>query len=739
MSGKRWRGACLALVGLMGWALASAGPARIGGGAPAFAAAQAADGPFAEAGEVEIGAPGYSWLELGQLGGSLSALQMHEGLLLTGRAGRLQLFDAARPDLPLGESERLGGEIEAIEVRGPRAYVATSRPAALWSLDISDAARPQSLGQIDLSQGGRRFSERVVGMLRVGDFLYVAPEFGLRVFGFDEAGRALPLTERMSTADGRALVQAGDRLILAIAENLLLSFDLADPLLGQSSPLQAIADGQSLSIAASADGRLLYGLITADFGGGGLLWLDVYDRLALDRGDWALLHRQLVEGMGWTVGGKLRLIGDRLYLLASGQDLERGEPDRHLMAEFALVDPSAPRAGARLWLGNAAGDMVEAEAGDALWVALGMDGLARMAIPAGGGLSLERSWPSPRPDLGLAADGSLAVVATGDGLMSLDLSRPQQPRALGVYAPAQFGPPLAERVVSLRLSGRRAQILYRLDGSAPGRRGLAVVDLTDPRHPRELGFFETPQNALGLELWGEHAILWDAVGLRLIDLSRPERPRELGAYLAAWTVASLALGNEVAYLGLSFGVNGGRIEMLALGDGSRPERIGFVEERVGSFTGDKVGSMLVVERRLYATGLNELATFDLADSRMPRLMARRHFGGSMVTPRLSWQAPYLYLSTVRERSEGFLDAGALPNLAVLRPGPGREMELLHEGDPYGPPLRVGALDLAQGAAGELLVLQPLPPPQVFLPALLDRAAFADGGDIEGILEIAGNE
>jgi hypothetical protein len=662
----------------------------------------------------------------------ITALKMHEGRLLAGRAGRLQVYDAERPDQPLAESEDLGGEIVAIELRASRAYVATSRPAALWSLDLSDPARVQSLGRIDLSQGLRRFSVGVVGMVLVGDFLYVAPQFGLRVFGFDEAGRALPLTERMSTANGRALLQVDDRLLMTLAEIQMLGFDLADPLLGQGRPFQELAEGESLALAASPDGRLLYGLNTGFSGGQGRLWLDVYDRLALDRGDWGLLHRQIVDGLGWTHAGKLRLLGDRLYLLASGENQQSGEMDRHLLARFALDDPAVPLAGARLWLGEAPRDLVAVEAGDGLLLALGLDGLVRVAAPAAGGLSLEQRWPSPRPDRGLAADAGLALVATGDGLMSLDLSRPEQPRPLGVFSPAQFGPPVAERVAGLRLSGNRAYLLYRLEGSAPGRRGLAVVDLSDPRHPRELGFFETPRDVVGVEVWDERAVLWDAAGLRLIDLSRPEGPRELGAYRAAGSIRALAWRQDIAYLAVSDGLNEGMIEMVDWSDGSRPARIGVLEERFGrSGPGDAARALLLSPGQLFVASAGELASLDLSDPRRPRLEVRRFIDEDTVRG-LSWQAPYLYFGTVRTGFDDFLGAFVeTPMSIILDASPAAGLRILDQFYALGPPVRAGALDLAEGAAGELLVLQPLAPPQVFLPALLGRASFEDGDAFEG--------
>jgi hypothetical protein len=58
-----------------------------------------------------------------------------------------------------------------------------------------------------------------------------------------------------------------------------------------------------------------------------------------------------------------------------------------------------------------------------------------------------------------------------------------------------------------------------------------VIDVSDPRSPQEVGFYDTPGYARSVAVSGRYAYVADAgAGLRVIDVSNPSSPREVGFY-----------------------------------------------------------------------------------------------------------------------------------------------------------------------------------------------------------------
>ena len=59
--------------------------------------------------------------------------------------------------------------------------------------------------------------------------------------------------------------------------------------------------------------------------------------------------------------------------------------------------------------------------------------------------------------------------------------------------------------------------------------GLRVIDVSTPASPTEVGFFDTPGNALDVAVSGTYAYVADRdAGLRVIDVSTPSNPIEVG-------------------------------------------------------------------------------------------------------------------------------------------------------------------------------------------------------------------
>ena len=111
-----------------------------------------------------------------------------------------------------------------------------------------------------------------------------------------------------------------------------------------------------------------------------------------------------------------------------------------------------------------------------------------------------------------------AYVADGrSGLAIIDVSDPAAPRELG-----RFSPPDAE-IRGISVIGSRAYL-------AAGRRGVRIVDVSDPANPKDVGGFDTPRDARAIHVSGSLVYVGDAEWLRVYDVSKPSRPLEEAAH-----------------------------------------------------------------------------------------------------------------------------------------------------------------------------------------------------------------
>ena len=65
---------------------------------------------------------------------------------------------------------------------------------------------------------------------------------------------------------------------------------------------------------------------------------------------------------------------------------------------------------------------------------------------------------------------------------------------------------------------------------AAGSPGLLVVDVSDPRSPRQVGQYDTPRSARTVRLSGSYAYVGDLKWVRIFDVSEPSAPREVSSY-----------------------------------------------------------------------------------------------------------------------------------------------------------------------------------------------------------------
>jgi hypothetical protein len=218
-----------------------------------------------------------------------------------------------------------------------------------------------------------------------------------------------------------------------------------------------------------------------------------------------------------------------------------------------------------------------------------------------------RSEVLPAVVAGVAVSGDFAYAVYGHDLLTLDLSVPDHPQALGhlyLY--------VTDTAAGVVVSAGYAYVV--LNALSP--EGVAIVDVRDPRHPRQVGtapWFAV--NAHDLAVAGTYAYVV-AGDLSIIDVSNPEQPRvvsqvDLGTY--GFCVA--AAGNH------AFVTSASTLFVIDVSDHLRPEIVGALP--LG-------GVRIAVDgSRAYVGGETEgLSVVDVADPRHPALVTAVPVPGS---------------------------------------------------------------------------------------------------------------
>src|SRR5438309_928112 len=121
----------------------------------------------------------------------------------------------------------------------------------------------------------------------------------------------------------------------------------------------------------------------------------------------------------------------------------------------------------------------------------------------------------------------------GSGVALVDISNPAAPVRLG-HTPEHANTSM-EVMRPIRIGGRDVLAIGLQDcrkaGAPPGRAGLELVDVTDPRDPTELSFFDV--DAFGPRVVGVHEL----------DVTRTPAGRSL-ALLAAPTLEAATAGAD---------------------------------------------------------------------------------------------------------------------------------------------------------------------------------------------------
>jgi len=185
------------------------------------------------------------------------------------------------------------------------------------------------------------------------------------------------------------------------------------------------------------------------------------------------------------------------------------------------------------------------------------------------------------PVTAVAVRDGLAFVGIGPRLVAVDVSDPARPATIGQ---SEVLPAIVSDVA---LSGDLAFVAAGESG------GLRVMDVADPRQPREVGWLDTPGSASAVAVVDRHVVIADGAAgyLRVVDAGDPARPREVAAYqarrgqgsasqvFASGHTVFVAEASATAVYGFNqtrFAFGSGNLEIVDLSQPSRPSRAGWL-------------------------------------------------------------------------------------------------------------------------------------------------------------------
>jgi photosystem II stability/assembly factor-like uncharacterized protein len=365
-----------------------------------------------------------------------------------------------------------------------------------------------------------------------------------------------------------------------------------------------------------------------------------------------------------------------------------------------VADPSRPVAVAKLRGDySVAGLALE---GSTAYLAAGEAGLLIVDVSDPAAPTLLGLLDTPAPTEAVAVSDTTAFLAAGEsGLWFVDVSDPAHPTAAALPELLELtGPVLVDYYLSASLQFHDVALAGNLlfaavgdDGDSPFSKGLRILDVAEPGHPRPVGSFTSWERPSRLELSGSLALFLDVSGypspeysLQVIDVSNPADPGSLASYGSDHEVFDLFVDGTLVYL-----ANGARgLQLIDLREPAHPRRIGAYEP-----TTQISGYAAHVEQGLayLADGESGLRIVDVSDPSSPVTLSLFDTPGFAIDVIVSGQTAFIADT-----------GGGLRPLDVTDPFQPRELAVPESGQEfYEVDLADGYL-LARNGHGDLFVL-----------------------------------
>lgn len=238
------------------------------------------------------------------------------------------------------------------------------------------------------------------------------------------------------------------------------------------------------------------------------------------------------------------LKGERAYVITNHFQIA-GTPHRTKEFGLEVFDISVPTAPEEIGVFKTSGAAREVTVtGGFAFVADGRDGL-RVVDVSGSSLP-EVAFFGPSSDaVAVAASEEVVYLADGsDGLWVIDAAWPSEAlHKLGRYNPVGY-------VSDVAVTGDYAFVAVSDRAAASGRTGdVRVVDVSDPRSPREVGTFGLSGQPEDIAISGDRAYVSASGGAapQVFSISTPDSPRRVGA-LEAVSGGEVAVSDQHVYL-----------------------------------------------------------------------------------------------------------------------------------------------------------------------------------------------
>jgi hypothetical protein len=500
-----------------------------------------------------------------------------------GCGAMLIVSDASDPGNPVEEGSLwLPVTPSVIEAEGNRLYAAGG--SSLLVYDITDTAHPELLGRYD---GPSTFTLGAVSASKA----YIAS--GNTISIVDLSTPSLPTLRGSLSLPGHADVVAVQGALLCAHQwnetsNTITTVDISDAdhphalgALGIHGMNRLVLSGRWAYMAGldafyvldfqNPSQPLVAGILASGVGSD----LVVKEPLAYLAGGVAISILEISNATAPVQLGLLRLTSSSSHLrsvgnaLAASMDLGLG------LAMIDLANPASPTEAGSL---RTPDEVRTAALAGNLGLLGGSDGYLTILdlSDASSPFSIyQGAMPEVAAARKIVVSGELAFVAQEwAGLRIMDIANPMLPRPRGYSSSPQFatdvavsGPIayVADNAYGLRcynvrdpdnpreIGGLQAPVLSKLAVSgkvaylAMGNqlstsfKGLQVVDLTDPTHPRILGQAATTDGGVAVVSNGNYAYLGGSVNLYVADVSNPTAPRVVASFPTLDHVTDLSL------------------------------------------------------------------------------------------------------------------------------------------------------------------------------------------------------
>lgn len=244
---------------------------------------------------------------------------------------------------------------------------------------------------------------------------------------------------------------------------------------------------------------------------------------------------------------------------------------------------------------------------DTLAFVVSEQGLDVISFANPGAPSVIGSLSSPGYCYGITLQGNHAYLGSPDtGVGVVDISDPEHPAEVGFFST------IPSIINGVAVNG---DYVYAADFLA----GLRIIDVTDPSDPTQLGLFSFPGQPVGILVQGTTAYLGAfGQGVRIVDVSGPATPIELGFYDTPGAAGDLALNFPLLYVADQ---NNG-LEILDVSNSAVPTEVSSYETEEVTYSVEVSGDYAFI-----ANSNDGLLVLNISDPENPQLAGYYHTTG----------------------------------------------------------------------------------------------------------------